>query len=73
MRDTKEVISKKSGLISKEIFEEVGVVNVSRKKQSRIIKILAKGRKTTKLTHLIKYHEKKCVSWLKKYLKKKHF
>ena len=65
----RSVISKKSGLTSKKIFEEVGVSNVNREKRCRILRTLTKDMKVNKLPHLSKHHKEKRVIWAKKYMK----
>lgn len=48
-----------------QIFEESGVVNLSRKKRCRIVKDM----KATKLPDLSEHNKEKCVSWANKYNK----
>ena len=52
MRIIKRVISRKIGLTSKKIIEEIGVANRYRGKRCKLLISLAKDMKTTKLLFL---------------------
>ena len=63
------IVSRKSYLTSKEIFEKAGLPNVPKTTRCRILKSLATVRTKQKRPVLTKIHKEKRLKWARQYLK----